>query len=54
MKNWHDVPLIVTTPDEEIEIPPGATAFIFSPKMAVRVSAPQDPAPADQPQGATP
>ena len=52
LKNWHDVPLVVTTPDEEFEIPPGATAFVFAQKMAVRVKQPDQPV--EHPQGAPP
>ena len=53
LKNGHDVPLIVTTPDETITLPPGAEVFVFTDKMSVRV---QQPAPAttETTQGATP
>ncbi len=52
IKNSHDVPLIVKTPDEEITIPPGATVFIFTSLMTVRVTTPEE-SPTDT-QGATP
>lgn len=52
IKNSHDVPLIVTTPDEEITIPPGASVFIFTRLMTVRVTTPEESSTNDQ--GATP
>lgn len=55
LKNGHDVPLIVTTPDETIELPPGAEIFVFTDKMSVRVKQPAPAEPTtDQSQGATP
>ena len=52
IKNWHDVPVIVTTPDEEITLPAGAGIFVFTTKVAVRVTvaAPDS----ETTQGATP
>jgi len=52
IKNSHDVPIIVKTPDEELTIPPGATVFIFATLMTVRVTTPEE-SPTDT-QGATP
>lgn len=52
IKNSHDVPIIVKTPDEEITIPSGATGFIFASMMSVRVTTPEEST--TEPQGATP
>jgi hypothetical protein len=55
LKNGYDVPLIVTTPDETIELPPGAEVFVFTDKMSVRVKAtPVAADPTTDTQGATP
>ena len=43
IKNSHDVPLIVKTPDEEITIPPGATVFVFTTLFTGRVVEPTTP-----------
>ncbi len=52
IKNSHDVPIIVKTPDEEVSVPAGATVFIFSSLMSVRVTTPEEST--TEPQGATP
>lgn len=52
IKNSHDVPLVVKTPDEELTVPPGATVFIFTSLMTVRVTTPEESS--TNVQGATP
>jgi hypothetical protein len=38
LKNWHDVPVTITTPNETVQLPPSGSAFIFDEKFVVKVS----------------